>query len=454
MTPLATRVSRFADEERMFRRTKRVLAAVSGGPDSVALLLVLLELRERFGLTVQACHFDHQLRPDSREDLEFVRELCATLGVPCFSGEGDVRGVARQQRRSIEDVARMMRYQFLAFVAGEKQADCVATGHTAGDQAETVLMRILRGTGVRGIRGMLPVSDLPGSAMRLVRPLLVASREETLAMCEAAGVEPRIDPTNAEYSATRNRVREVILPALRAENPSIDAALRGLAASAREVFGDVERAANGASPVERGPMGAIYATGTLRALPAEALTLVIEREAAFSKLEAEVNRTRIGNARRVLATGHGQVAFGQALVEASCGWVRIGPAVEPGPFEAKVLNVPGATLAGPWRVEVSTSEFEARPGASLATIDANRVRGVLRVRPLAAGDRMAYHGIERKVADVLAQAKVPRWERAGAVAITDSAGVHAVITPHRAFEAAHSPEPEPYFVRITATPAR
>ncbi|MCC6388826.1 MAG: tRNA lysidine(34) synthetase TilS [Dehalococcoidia bacterium] len=454
MTPLAARVSRFADQERMFRRTKRVLAAVSGGPDSVALLLVLLEIRERFGLTVQACHFDHQLRPGSRDDLEFVRELCTTLDVPCFSGEGDVRGVARQQRRSIEDAARMMRYQFLAFVAGEKQADCVATGHTAGDQAETVLMRILRGTGVRGIRGMLPVSDLPGSAMRLVRPLLVASREETLAMCGAAGIAPRMDPTNAEHSATRNRVRGAILPALRSENPSVDAALRGLAASAREIFADVERAANGASPAERGAMGAVYATSTLRALPAEALTLVIEREAAFSKLDPDVNRTRIENALRVLATGHGEVAFGQALLEASCGWTRIGPVVEREPFEAKVLNVPGATLAGPWRVEVSTSELEARPGASLAAIDANRVRGVLRVRPLAAGDRIAYHGIERKVADVFAQAKVPRWERAGALAITDGSGVQAVVLPRRTFEAAHSPEPDPYFIRVSATPPR
>ncbi len=436
----------------MFRRTKRVLAAVSGGPDSVALLLVLLELRERFGLTVQACHFDHQLRPGSREDLEFVRELCTTLEVPCFSGEGDVRGVARQQRRSIEDTARMMRYQFLAFVAGEKQADCVATGHTAGDQAETVLMRILRGTGVRGIRGMLPVSDVPGSAIRLVRPLLVASREETLAMCEAGGVTPRIDPTNAEHSATRNRVREAILPGLRAENASIDAALRGLAASAREVFADVERAANGANPIERGPIGAIYATGVLRALPAEALTLVVEREAAFSKLEAEVNRTRIENARRILATGHGQVAFGQALLEASCGQVRIGQAIEPEPFEAKVLNVPGATVAGPWRVEVSTSELEATPGATLAAIDANGVRGVLRMRPLAPGDRVACHGRERKVADVLAQTKVPRWERAGAVAITGGDNVHAVLTPHRSFAADATAEPDPYHVRLTRMP--
>ncbi len=433
----------------MFRRTKRVLAAVSGGPDSVALLLVLLELRERFGLTVQACHFDHQLRPGSREDLEFVRELCATLDVPCYSGEGDVRGVARQQGRSIEDTARMMRYQFLAFVAGEKQADCVATGHTAGDQAETVLMRVLRGTGVRGIRGMLPVSDIPGSAIRLVRPLLVASREETLAMCEAGGVTPRVDPTNAEHSATRNRVREAILPALRAENASIDAALRGLAASAREVFADVERAANGTSPIERGPMGSIYATGALRALPAEALTLVIEREAAFSKLEADVNRTRIENARRILETGHGQVAFGQALLETSCGFVRIGHAVEPETFEARVLNVPGGTVAGPWRVDVSTGEFEARPGATLATIDANGVRGVLRVRPVVPGDRVAYHGVERKVADVLAQAKVPRWERAGAVAITGGDTVHAVLTPQRAFGADPTAEPDPYHVRLT-----
>jgi len=454
MTPLASRVVRLADQERMFRHSRGVLAAVSGGPDSVALLLVLLELRERFGLTVQACHFDHQLRPESRADLEFVRDLCARLNVPCFTGEGDVRSVARQQRRSIEDTARMMRYQFLGFVAAEKQADCVATGHTADDQAETVLMRVLRGTGVRGIRGMLPVSDLPGSALRLVRPLLGALRAETVAMCEAAGVEPRIDASNSEHSATRNRVRATLLPALRAENPSVDAALRGLAASARDVFADIERAAKGASPAARGPVGAVYATAALRPLQAEALTLVIEREAAFSKLEPEVNRTRLENARHVLAGGSGQVTFGQAVLQVSCGHARIGPPLEPEPFDVRVLNVPGATLAGQWRVEVSTSELAAQPGASLTTVDANRVRGVLRVRPLVSGDRMTYHGIDRKVADVFANGKVPVWERLGALAITDSHAVHAVLTAGGTFEADPSEDADPYYVRVSGVARR
>ncbi|MGH2608902.1 MAG: tRNA lysidine(34) synthetase TilS, partial [Tepidiformaceae bacterium] len=189
----------------MFRGSRKVLAAVSGGPDSVALLLLLLDLRERFGFEVVAVHFDHQLRPNSRRDLEWVRDLCGGLGVPFFSGEGDVALAAAEQGAGIEDAARRMRYGFLAFVAGKEAADTIATGHTADDQVETVLMRIIRGSGVRGIRGMLPVGEVPGGrgAQRLVRPLLELRRADTLAICQAAGVAPLHDPSNDDPRYTR-----------------------------------------------------------------------------------------------------------------------------------------------------------------------------------------------------------------------------------------------------------
>jgi len=310
-----------------------------------------------------------------------------------------------------------MRYQFLSFVAGKEAADCIATGHTTDDQAETVLMRVVRGSGVRGIRGMLPVADVPeGGAQRLVRPLLPLRHADTVAICAEAGIEPLADPTNRDPALFRNRIRNEVLPLLRAVNPSVDDALLGLGASARQLFAAVERQSFEVQPVERGPLGAVFARGPLAALPAEALTLVVEREAAFSKLQPEVNRTRVENLRAALARGSGSVRFGDALVEVSSGKVRVGPDLGlPPTFEAKVLNVPGATLAGSWRVEVATE----RRGPDDVAVSSSGLRGALRVRPLAAGDRMNYHGFVRKVSDVLANAKVPRWQRAGVVAVTD-----------------------------------
>lgn len=443
------RVDRFARREGLFRRARNILAAVSGGTDSVACLLVLDALRGRHGYELQVVHFDHQLRPDSRNDLEYVRDLAATLGLPFLSGEGDVASVARQQRTSIEDTARRMRYQFLAFVAAEKRVDAIATGHTADDQAETVLMRILRGTGVRGIRGMLPAAPVPGApAQRLVRPLLELTRADTAAICAAAGITPVEDASNADTAFARNHLRHDVLPLLRTVNPSVDRALRGLAQSAREVFGDVERASFAAQPRSRGPAGAEFDLATLRTLPAEALTLVIEREASFYSLLPDVNRTRIGNLRSVLRRGAGRVAFGDAHVEVSSGRVRIGPELVVEPFEPKVLNVPGVTLAGHWRVQVTTDPLPPLEGAVDARIDVARRKGALRLRPLVTGDRMTHHGIERKVSDIFANAKVPAWDRAAAVAVADSARVLAVLAAGGTYEADSAGE-DVLYARLT-----
>lgn len=407
-----------------------MLVAFSGGPDSTACLVVLRALREEFGFDLTAAHFDHQIRPESRHDLERARHIASTLGIEFVSGEGDVASVARQQRANLEETARKMRYQFLAFVAGKEGADCLATGHTYDDQAETVLMRIVRGTGVRGVRGMLPSSGIPGAeAQRLVRPLLVLRREETVAICAEAGIEPAADSSNTDMRILRNRLRHEALATLRGINPSVDDALVGLAASAREVFASVERRSFEVQPRERTPIGAIFALPAFAGLPKEARTLVIEREAAFWHLQPAVNRTRVDNLERMLAKGTGEVRFGDAIVEASSGKVRIGPELElPEPFEARLLNVPGVTVAGSWRVEIATAPLTPAPGALTASVDGASLSGALRVRPLHPGDTIRYRGLQRSVADLLINEKVPSWERSGAVALADSAAVVAIFT--------------------------
>lgn len=407
------------------------MVALSGGPDSVATLLVLESLRERLEFELLAIHFDHQLRPESPADLEWCRELCRAREIPFFSGEGDVGERAMASGIGIEAAARQMRYQFIGFVAGKERVERVVTGHTADDQAETILMRVLRGSGVRGIRGMLPLAPLPGSpGLTLIRPLLQVSRAQTVAICEEAGIQPRVDASNTDIAYQRNRVRAEILPMLRDVAPGVDRALIGLGESAREAFTPIEKESMGVQPVERGAIGAIFRLKPLAALPSEALTMLIEREATFFKLPTVINRTRIKNLRAVLRKGSGEVSLGDVVVEVSCGMVRLGPPLawnDAGIADSKVLNVPGSTKLGEWRVDVTPNPPADAPGAWTAALDMTATKGVLRLRTAAPGDVIRSGVGHKKLGEWLIDRKIPAWKRHGMVVIADSGGIHAIV---------------------------
>lgn len=445
-------VDRFSTDQRLFRGVQAILAGVSGGPDSVALLLVLAELSRQRGFGLTVAHFDHQLRPDSADDLAWVAELCASLDVAFLSGEGDVRDTARRQRLGIEETARRMRYQFLSFVAGEKRIDTVATGHTADDQAETVLMHMLRGSGVRGIRGIRPVSKVPGGSQRLVRPLLCLTRDETRAICQEAGITPRHDVSNADVSFARNRVRHDLLPVLESFNPAVRSALTGLAESAASVFERVEREAMLVQPSERTAIGALFDRRQLASPGAEGLLLVIEREAAFYRTGVTANRTLLANLGSLLrGSGHGSVRLGEVEVEASGAVARVGPPLAPPTVEARVLNVPGITAAPPYRVRVLTEAPAS--GAPSVTIDSGLLAGALRARSPLAGDRLRWRGHNRKLSDVFQRAGVPAWDRQLALVFADSEKVHAVMAGPHSLQADVALDADPWYVTVEALPA-
>jgi len=433
------RVEAFVEREQLFRGVRKLVVAVSGGPDSLALVEVARRLAPRYGFEVIVAHFDHKLREDSHRDLEYVRGLAQRLGLRCATGEGDVAARARELRRGIEETARELRYQFLAFIAERERAEAVATGHTADDLAETVLFRVVRGTGVRGLRAMTPAAPLPGApALRLVRPLLELRRHETEAICRAAGLEPLADRSNLDPRFTRNRLRNEIMPALRRLNPALERALTTLAESAREAYRLLEREALAARPEHRGPTEVIFTREALLGLPLEALELVLEREAAFLRRTLEANRTRLTTAREVLRRGSGEVSFGALLFEVSCGKARLGEPVADGEAEAGsvVLEVPGSVRLGPWRVSVATEP----PAATAAVaVDPTTLRGALRVRALRPGDRVGREGFEKKVSDVLTDLKVPRWERRRVLAVTDGARIVALLGAPEAAQ----PRPRP-----------
>jgi tRNA(Ile)-lysidine synthase len=209
----------------------RVLVALSGGPDSVTLLHVLRELEAVGEFQVAGVgHYNHQLRGAAADlDEQFCRELADTLGIPFEAGRGDVRAMARAARRSVEDAARIARYQFLDEAANRLRADVIAVGHSLDDQAETFLLRLLRGAGPRGLAGIRP------RAGRVVRPLLDVRRADIRAHAAEHRLAFREDATNDDCSVPRNRVRHGLMPYLEREfSPGIVEVLAREAAIARE----------------------------------------------------------------------------------------------------------------------------------------------------------------------------------------------------------------------------
>jgi tRNA(Ile)-lysidine synthase len=228
---LAASVRKTIRRHEMLPHGGRVVVALSGGPDSVALLHVLRELELSGELVVAGvAHFNHQLRGSASDaDEQFCRALAASLALPLEAGSSDVRRAARSEKRSVEDAARRLRYAFLHEAAARLGAEAIAVGHSRDDQAETFLLRLLRGAGTRGLGAIRPKAGL------VVRPLIDVSRAELRQYAADHGLASRDDETNADVSVPRNRVRHELLPYLEREfSPGIVEVLAREAALARE----------------------------------------------------------------------------------------------------------------------------------------------------------------------------------------------------------------------------
>ncbi len=196
----------------MFGPGDRIGIAVSGGADSVALLRLLLEMRVNLGIGLAVLHFNHLLRgPDSDEDEQFVSSLAAKFSLEYVTGSGDVAGTARDRRWNLEDAARRMRYEFIRSTVESKQLTCCAVAHTADDQAETVLARLVRGTGPTGLAGIYPVKG------KVVRPLIDVRRAKLREYLIGIGQEWREDHSNQDLARLRARLRHRVLPAFERE---------------------------------------------------------------------------------------------------------------------------------------------------------------------------------------------------------------------------------------------
>ena len=210
----------FLREYDMVQPGDKVICAVSGGADSMALLWAMHLLKDKLQIQLQAAHFNHNLRgEESDRDEDFVVSFCENHGIPCHVG----RGIVEAGEKGLEAAARTARYAFLQTLPGK-----IATAHTADDNAETLLLHLIRGTGLKGLGGIAPVRD------NLIRPMLTVTRQDVLEFLEAEGIPWVNDSSNETDAFTRNRIRHHVMPLLKAENPSLLENLSGTALRLRQ----------------------------------------------------------------------------------------------------------------------------------------------------------------------------------------------------------------------------
>ena len=423
-----------------------LVVALSGGPDSTALAHGLGALRDELGLTLHAAHLDHGLRPEaSAEDAAFARELADGLGVSLTVERVDTPAFRAERKLSTEDAARRLRYGFLARVTEALGADCVALGHTLDDQAETVLMHILRGSGLAGLRGMRAVSRMSveeGGGVTLFRPMLAVAKSATLAYCAENGLAARLDESNLSTEFTRNRVRLELMPQLERYNPSARDALSRLASAAVVdmdfIMGEVERAAADVLTVES-DSATLDRRGFSELHPAIGRHLLMRAVRSARGNGADLEASHVSDMFRLMSEppGKGIDLPGGLRFQTAGGYARIAPSdsddcpLPEGVGAPFAIRVPGVTEVGGWRVTACVEgampgEFPAvaRGGTDFVErFDADVMGERLWARRRAPGDRFQPLGMvgEKKLKRFMIDARVPRSWR-GRVPVVESGG--------------------------------
>ena len=437
-------VLRFVHEHGLFAGQKRALVAVSGGPDSVALLLILAHLRSALDLELWVAHFDHGLRrrPEREAERAFVSRLAEELGLPFLGGQADTRAYARRHRLSLEEAARVLRYAFLASEAKCLGAGAVAVGHTASDQTETVLMHIIRGSGLAGVAGMRPCSPWPfpgHPGLVLARPLLTVSRRQIERYCQEEGLSPCLDATNLMLEPLRNRVRHELLPLLRRYNPRVEQALLRLAGAAAADAAYLDETTN--------LFWQAMAQRSRRSVQFSRLELAALSPALQSRLLQAAARHLLGDTAQVEAVhlramqaavvGHRshRLSLPGGLAFAGQGEsvrLALGREVPAQPIPETPLAVPGRTKVAGWRIEAQILSAEAaRPTADPyeAFLALDALGSTLTVRSRRPGDRLRPAGLggEKKLQDMLVDAKVPQGERDAVPLVCAAWGIAWVV---------------------------
>ncbi len=427
-SPLLDTVRRTIQRHGMFRPAGPVVVGVSGGPDSVCLLHALWRLRAELGLELVVGHLNHGFRPEAAAEAAFVAELAGSLGVPAVVEEADVPALSRRLRLSAQVAARRARLEFLGRVARERDAAWVALGHQRDDQAETVLMWFLRGTGLDGLAGIPPVRRDGGAGVWLARPLLEVDRAAIEAYCRAEGLQPRRDPSNRRLTYTRNRIRLALVPLLEREyQPGLRSRLAALADAVRGDRALLEQLTDEAwaqALLSHEPSAVTLSVPVLVDLPPGLRRRVLRRAAGLVRAAWTPPLSRVDAALDLLQPeGAGcTVELGAGVLvrrEAGRLHVTTAPRDKVRPY-AYALPVPGSVNVVEAGVRITARLVPAgevrRAGLHLVeggALDYNKVALPLEVRNRRRGDRFVPLGMtgSKKLKDFLIGLKVPRSAR-------------------------------------------
>ena len=440
---LERRILRFIQNNNILRPGERVVVGVSGGPDSTLLLLTLAHLKKELNIDLSVSHYDHKLRSKNEAcaDFEYVANLAQTLNLRFTFGSGDVRSASVDGQLSLEEAGRQLRYSFLAEEASRLKSQVVTVGHTANDQAETVLLHIIRGSGLRGLAAMAPRTSWPlGDGPDLARPLLALSRNDIIRYCQEESLIPRLDPSNHLLEASRNRVRHELLPALLQFNPKVEDALCRLAEAASN---DADYLDNAASLLwiklaNKNAGQVVFPVPALTNLEWAMTSRLLRR--AVQHLAGPGSELGTVHLKAVWAALHKQsdgvsLPYGlTAIVDKDN--LRIGAPTVPTkatPIIERDLILPGRTVIGRWMVEAKYIDIPTidnlTAGPLEAYLDSEVIGPQLTVRSRRPGDRISPLGLggEKKLQDLLVDAKLPAEQRDAVPLVCASWGIAWVV---------------------------
>ena len=396
---MLNKLTAFIRQQNMITPGDRIICAVSGGADSVALLFGLYLLREKLDFSLAAAHFNHHLREEeSDRDEAFVRRFCQQYDIELYVGSGQVR----PGKKGLEAAARDARYAFLRTLPGK-----IATAHTADDNAETVLLHLVRGTGLKGLCGITPVGE------GLIRPMLTVTRAEVEAFLEEYHLSCVSDSSNASDAFLRNRLRQHVMPLLRSENPRLAENLTAMALSLQAEEACLAELARGAYTLE---------IPKLRQMDSALRSRVLERFLKENGV-AEPQRSHIAMTERLVFSEKpsARAGFPGGVTVARCyDTLQILPQTDAPQMCA--ITVPGEYAWGAYRVICRPAEqiINTKTTFTLA------VQGEIFLRPRCTGDEIRLSGGTKSLKKLFIDHKIPASERDQMPVLADELGVLGV----------------------------
>ncbi len=406
----------------------RVLAAVSGGSDSMALMTILSELSSELRIELAAAHFDHGIRPEAGRESALVRRAAGKLEIPLFLGSGDVPAEARRTKKGIEETARILRYRFLEETAGVWNAGSVALGHTRDDQVETILHHIIRGAGWRGLQGIPPRRGI------FMRPLLACGREELKAHVRSRRVPYCADRSNLDNRFLRNRIRNRLIPYLeRGYNPAAAEALLRLGENLAEGWETLEKPLRKLIPRAGSREEVALRLARIADLTDFQIYLLIDLvlRDRFGVIQ-DVERTHFDAAKRLIRSGRSgkAVHFPHGIVaRLEHGSLMVSRSGAPPPIAGEVIVAGPGTYPLPWwNLFAEVERVNAKDVDPKGSATEGRFAGIrfpVLVRGKRPGDRFIPFGMKggKKLSDLFIDRKVPLSRRGAIPVFEDARGV-------------------------------